>query len=34
MYDETVGVFFTGTTGDGITPSRDNIVLDAQVWAA
>ena len=34
MYDETVGVFFTGTTADGITPSRDNIVLDAQVWTA
>ena len=34
MYDDTAGVFYTGTTEDGITPSRDNIVLDAQVWAA
>lgn len=34
MYDETAGVFCTGTTEDGKTPSRDNIVLDAQVWAA
>ena len=34
MYDDTSGVFCTGTTEDGLTPSRDNIVLDAQVWAA
>jgi hypothetical protein len=34
MYDETADVFYTGTTEDGVTPSRDNIVLDAQVWAA
>ena len=34
MYDEAAGVFYTGTTEDGATPSRDNIVLDAQVWAA
>ncbi len=34
MYDEQEGVFYTGTGDDGVTPSRDNIVLDAQVWAA
>lgn len=34
MYDETEGVFYTGTAEDGVTPSRGNIVLDAQVWAA
>ncbi|MEA5060788.1 MAG: hypothetical protein VB049_12290 [Candidatus Pelethousia sp.] len=34
MYDPAAGVFYTGTTEDGITPSKDNIVLDAQVWAA
>ncbi len=34
MYDEDEGVFYTGTTDDGVTPSRENIVLDAQVWAA
>ena len=28
------GVFYTGTETDGVTPSRDNIVLDAQVWTA
>lgn len=34
MYDENEGVFYTGTMDDGVTPSRENIVLDAQVWAA
>lgn len=34
MYDEQAGVFYTGTGNDGVTPSTDNIVLDAQVWAA
>jgi hypothetical protein len=34
MYDEDEGVFYTGTTDDGLTPSRENIVLDAQVWTA
>ncbi|MEA5048588.1 MAG: hypothetical protein VB034_08285 [Eubacteriales bacterium] len=34
MYDPSAGVFYTGTTNDGITQNRDNIVLDAQVWAA
>ena len=33
MYDEKEGVFYTGTLDDGVTPSTDNIVLDAQVWA-
>jgi hypothetical protein len=33
MYDEQAGYFYTGTTEDGITPSKDNIVLDAQVWS-
>jgi hypothetical protein len=28
------GVFYTGTYIDGVTPDRENIVLDAQVWAA
>lgn len=34
MYDPTAGVFYTGTTDDGVTPNTGNIVLDAQVWAA
>ena len=34
MYDPSEQVFYTGTTEDGVTPSKDNIVLDAQVWAA
>ena len=34
MYDAQAGVFYTGTETDGVTPSRGNIVLDAQVWAA
>ena len=29
----TAVVFYTGTLDDGITPSTDKIVLDAQVWA-
>ena len=33
MYDEEKRVFYTGTLDDGATPSRDNLVLDAQVWA-
>ena len=33
MYEEDPGVFLTGTGDDGVTPSRENIVLDAQVWA-
>lgn len=34
MYDESEGVFYTGTLDDGKTPSTGNIVLDAQVWSA
>ena len=34
MYDRENGVFCTGTYEDGVTPDRENIVLDAQVWAA
>ena len=34
MFDAEKGLFYTGTTDDGRTQSRDNIVLDAQVWAA
>ena len=34
MYDPAQQVFYTGTTEDGVTPSKDNIVLDAQVWSA
>ncbi|MEN6622355.1 MAG: hypothetical protein ABFD50_12490 [Smithella sp.] len=31
MYDGT-GYFYTGTTIDGITPSKSNIALDTQIW--
>ena len=33
MYDEERNLFCTGTGDDGKTPSTENIVLDAQVWA-
>ena len=33
LYDEERGLFCTGTGDDGKTPSTENIVLDAQVWA-
>ena len=33
MYDKEKSLFYTGTQDDGVTPSRDNTVLDAQVWA-
>ncbi len=33
MYDAEKRVFYTGTQDDGVTPSADNLVLDAQVWA-
>ena len=33
MYDEEKSLFYTGTLDDGITASKENIVLDAQVWA-
>ena len=32
MYDSNEGYFYTGTGDDGVTPSRENVVLDAQVW--
>ena len=32
MYDPEKGYFYTGTGEDGITPSKENVVLDAQVW--
>ncbi len=34
MYDPTAKVFYTGTQADGVTPNKENIVLDAQVWCA
>lgn len=34
MYDTKTGLFYVGTTNDGSTPSKGNIVLDAQVWSA
>ena len=33
MYDGENHVFWAGTKDDGVTPDRDNTVLDAQVWA-
>ena len=33
MYDRDAGHFYTGTLDDGASPNRDNLVLDAQVWA-
>lgn len=33
MYDQENGYFYTGTGNDGVTPNKDNIVLDAQVWS-
>lgn len=32
MYDAEGGYFYTGTLADGVTPNKDNLVLDAQVW--
>jgi hypothetical protein len=32
MYDPDQGYFYTGTGNDGLTPSKANVVLDAQVW--
>ena len=34
LYDPTRKLFLTGTTGDGVTPDRSIVVLDAQVWCA
>lgn len=33
MYDGERKLFMTGTLDDGVTPSPENIVLDAQVWS-
>ena len=33
LYDGQRNLFCTGTGDDGMTPSPENIVLDAQVWA-
>ncbi len=33
MYDPQEGYFYTGTGDDGVTPSKENHVLDAQVWS-
>ena len=33
LYDSESGVFHTGTESDGKTISKENTVLDAQVWA-
>jgi len=33
MYDAEGGYFYTGTLEDGLTPNKDNLVLDAQVWS-
>lgn len=33
MYNKEGGYFYTGTGNDGVTPSKENIVLDAQVWS-
>ncbi|HPS80693.1 MAG TPA: hypothetical protein PLP25_02380, partial [Candidatus Limiplasma sp.] len=34
MYSEGQSYFYTGTQEDGVTPSVDPVVLDAQVWMA
>ena len=34
VYDSDEGLFLTGTLDDGVTPSHDVTVLDAQVWSA
>ena len=33
MYDQDSGYFYTGTGNDGVTPNKENVVLDAQVWS-
>ena len=33
LYDGDKKLFYTGTGNDGVTISKDNIVLDAQVWS-
>ena len=34
MYNDEDGLFMTGTQDGGVTPNRDVVVLDAQVWCA
>lgn len=34
MYDKDEGLFMTGTKEDGVTPNKDVVALDAQVWSA
>ena len=34
MYDNEQKLFMTGTGEDGVTPNRDVVALDAQVWSA
>ena len=34
MYDAKKGYYYTGTSSDGVTPSVEPVVLDAQVWTA
>ena len=34
MYDDETGIFMTGTQDDGVTPNKDVVALDAQVWCA
>ena len=34
MYDAENRYFYTGTKDDGVTPNRDQTVLDTQVWTA
>lgn len=33
MYDKTMGIFWSGTTEDGVTANKSNIVLDVQIWS-
>jgi hypothetical protein len=33
MYNAEGGYFYTGTLEDGVTPNKENLVLDAQVWS-
>lgn len=34
MYDKDEGLFMTGTKEDGVTPNKEVVALDAQVWSA
>lgn len=33
MYDPAGGTFYSGTGNDGVTPNKENIVLDTHVWS-